>query len=427
MTAAVDIKGWCPGARRPMPSGDGLIVRVRPHGGALQVAALRDLAEAAQRFGSGQIDLTRRANLQIRGVAAEGLAPLWELMASLALLDDSAEQEAIRNIVITPLAGLDPAELLDMRPIAATLETLLAADRSLHALPAKFGFALDGGGVLTLADLAADIRLVACVQHDQACVAVGVAGRDGVVWLGTTAVADAAAVAMQLARSMLQHSPTRRAAALPPEAIAALRAGPGLDALDAIAMVSAAAEPQQRRGAFALTEQACAVGFGAPFGRVDSDMLVRLAALLETYAISEVRLSPWRTLYVAADRSHAGPLVAGAARLGLIVDDVDPLMRIDACSGAGGCPSTSLAVRAHARLLAGAMARARFAGTLHVSGCAKGCARSAAADLVLIGDGRRYRIVRNGTVKSEPCGSLDPADLDLAGAGLFEAREKADV
>jgi precorrin-3B synthase len=426
VTAAVDIKGWCPGARRPMLSGDGLIVRVRPHAGALQVAALRNLAEAAQRFGNGQIDLTRRANLQIRGVSAEGLAPLWELMASLALLDDSAEQEAIRNIVINPLAGLDPAELVDMRPIAATLETLLAADRSLHALPAKFGFALDGGGVLTLADLAADIRLVACGQHHHARIAIGIAGRGGVVWLGTTAVADAAAIATQLARGVLQHSPTRRAAALPPEAIAALRARSGLAALDPIAMGSAVA-PQPRRGVIALTEQACVLGFGAPFGRVDSDMLVRLAALLETYAISEVRLSPWRTLYVAADCSQAEPLVAGAARLGLIVDDADPLMRIDACSGAGGCPSTSLAVREHARLLASAMARARFAGTLHVSGCAKGCARSAAADLVLIGDGQRYRIVCNGTVKSEPRGILDPADLDIAGDRLFEAKEKADV
>ena len=63
-----EIKGWCPGARRPMPSGDGLIARVRPHGGCLPVTALEHLADAAARFGNGQIDLTRRANLQIRGI-----------------------------------------------------------------------------------------------------------------------------------------------------------------------------------------------------------------------------------------------------------------------------------------------------------------------------------------------------------------------
>jgi precorrin-3B synthase len=178
VTAAVEIKGWCPGARRPMQSGDGLIVRVRPHGGTLPVSTLRELAEAAQRYGNGQIDLTRRANLQIRGVSPETLAPLWEVMASRDLLDDSAELEAIRNIVVNPLAGLDPAELVDMRPIAAELETLLTSDQALHALPAKFGFALDGGGRLPLMGLAADVRLVACGRDDDRRVAVGVAGAD---------------------------------------------------------------------------------------------------------------------------------------------------------------------------------------------------------------------------------------------------------
>ena len=84
------VKGWCPGARRPMLSGDGLIVRVRPHGGSLPVAALSALADAASRFGNGQIDLTRRANLQIRGVTEQALEPLWDALASLDLLDDSA-------------------------------------------------------------------------------------------------------------------------------------------------------------------------------------------------------------------------------------------------------------------------------------------------------------------------------------------------
>ena len=28
--SAFEIKGWCPGALRPMLSGDGLVVRVRP-------------------------------------------------------------------------------------------------------------------------------------------------------------------------------------------------------------------------------------------------------------------------------------------------------------------------------------------------------------------------------------------------------------
>ncbi|XUM21841.1 precorrin-3B synthase [Bradyrhizobium oligotrophicum S58] len=424
MSAAVEIKGWCPGARRPMPSGDGLIVRVRPHGGALPVSALRELAEAARRYGNGQIDLTRRANLQIRGVSSETLAPLWELMASLGLLDDSAELEAIRNIVVNPLAGLDPAELVDMRRVAAELEMLLASDQALHALPAKFGFALDGGGRLPLTGLAADVRLVACGGTEARRIAVGIAGSNDYVWLGTAAVTDAASTAVHLARLVLQHSPTRRSATLPPQASAAIRAELGLDASSAIATASATIS-QRRCGVVALTDQTCAVGLGVPFGRIDSGTLARLAAMLAAHDVAEVRLSPWRALYVAVRSLTAETLVADAARLGLVVDDADPLMRIDACSGAGCCPSTELATRQHARVLADAMARTGFDGTLHVSGCAKGCARSAAADVVLVGEGEGYRIVRNGTVKSEPCGMLDPTEIDVD--GLFETKEKAHV
>ncbi|WP_316196770.1 precorrin-3B synthase [Bradyrhizobium sp. SZCCHNS3053] len=424
MTALVEIKGWCPGARRPMPSGDGLIVRVRPHGGALPVSALRELAEAAQRYGNGQIDLTRRANLQIRGVSSETLVPLWELMASLGLLDDSAELEAIRNIVVNPLAGLDPAEWVDMRPVAAELETLLASDQALHALPPKFGFALDGGGRLPLTGLAADVRLVGCGGTEARRIAVGIAGSNDYVWLGTAAVTDAASTAVHLARLVLQHSPTRRSATLQPQASAAIRAELGLDVSNAIATASATIS-QRRCGVIALTDQTCAVGLGVPFGRIDSGTLARLAAMLAAHDVAEVRLSPWRALYVAAGAVTAEQLVADTARLGLVVDDADPLMRIDACSGAGCCPSTGLATRQHARVLADAMARTGFNGTLHVSGCAKGCARSAAADVVLVGEGEGYHIVRNGTVKSDSCGMLDPTETDVD--GLFETKEKADV
>ena len=52
-----------------MQSGDGLIVRIRPQSATFSPDQLRVLADAAWRLGNGHIDLTRRANLQIRGVS----------------------------------------------------------------------------------------------------------------------------------------------------------------------------------------------------------------------------------------------------------------------------------------------------------------------------------------------------------------------
>jgi precorrin-3B synthase len=42
-----------------------------------------------------------------------------------------------------------------------------------------------------------------------------------------------------------------------------------------------------------------------------------------------------------------------------------------------------------------------------VSGCAKGCARSAPADLTLVGEGGRYGVIRNGTAR-------DPIERTIA-------------
>src|SRR5690349_10110447 len=108
MNAAVDVKGWCPGALRPMPSGDGLIVRIRPPCGAFTLGQAAALADLAQSLGNGHIDLTRRANLQLRGLGEARLPALHAALRKLMLLDRDAETEAGRNVMVSPLAGLDP-------------------------------------------------------------------------------------------------------------------------------------------------------------------------------------------------------------------------------------------------------------------------------------------------------------------------------
>jgi precorrin-3B synthase len=89
-----------------------------------------------------------------------------------------------------------------------------------------------------------------------------------------------------------------------------------------------------------------------------------------------------------------------AARLvGLIVDAADPLLRIEACPGAPDCKSSSVDARGDARRLAALASAAGYDGSIHVSGCAKGCARSAPSRLVLVGKAGLYRLVRNATTR----------------------------
>ena len=127
VAASIDIKGWCPGVLRPMPSGDGLIVRVRPCCGAFRLEQARGLADIAAALGNGHIDLTRRANLQIRGLA-RGEPARAACGAGQARPDRSrCRDRSPRNVMVEPLAGLDPAEKLDVRPMARASPTALPA------------------------------------------------------------------------------------------------------------------------------------------------------------------------------------------------------------------------------------------------------------------------------------------------------------
>src|SRR4051794_6241763 len=152
MSASV-VKGWCPGALRPMQSGDGLVVRVRPFGGRLDAAQISGLAHLAERHGNGLVDVTSRANLQIRGVNETSHRLLLEGLAQLALLDLDADTESRRNILVTPFWRAGDAT----QSLAAELEEALA-DSTLE-LPTKFGFAIDDGTSRVLAGDSADVRI----------------------------------------------------------------------------------------------------------------------------------------------------------------------------------------------------------------------------------------------------------------------------
>jgi precorrin-3B synthase len=368
-TVAVAAKGWCPGALRPMPSGDGLIVRVKPFCGALGLEQARGLANLAERLGNGHIDLTRRANLQLRGLSDERLPELHDALRQLALIDADVESEATRNVMVAPLAGPD------VRSIATALEHALTGDPRLRALPAKFGILVDDGGPLSIAGERADICLVATGET----IAFGLDTPTGTAWLGTIVRDRAVEVAMAAARVFLSVAPSGRMR----DHVSGVRTlvMPLLSALEA--------RPQSGGRRLGLLDGA--VGIAAPFGRLEASQLRRLVALAADTGATDIRLSPWRAVYIGV-RHRAAALLNGACDAGLIVDDSDPVLRIEACPGAPGCHSSSVDTRRDARRLAKLAGECGYQGNIHVSGCAKCCARSAPSDLLLIGEDGRYRL-----------------------------------
>lgn len=376
--AAIDVKGWCPGALRPMASGDGLIVRVRPWCGAFTLEQADGLAVIAERLGNGQIDLTRRANLQLRGLRPHGLAELHAALERLGLLDCNPEGEAARNVMVGPLSGVDPSENMDVRPIARELSEALASDPRFAALPTKFGWLVDGGGLSSIAGERADVAL--CATKD------GMAIRLDAEWLGVAEPRQALTKVLAAARAFAACGGRGR-----------LR--------DRFAGDPAPLAPAPKGGQRLIGTLSGAVGLAAAFGRVEAAQLRALVDQAAKAGASEFRLSPWRALYIPTLNGEA--LAQAARGLGWIVDGNDPVLRVDACPGAPACTSSTVDTRRAARLLALSV----FPGSVHVSGCAKGCARSKAADLVLVGEHGRYNVIRNGTPRDRVDRTIDVADV----------------
>jgi ferredoxin-nitrite reductase len=125
---------------RPVTPGR-FMVRLRLPNGVIQAEQLEVLAEAIDRCGSdGSADITTRQNIQLRGLLLEDMAPLLQAMEAVGLTSRQSGHDNPRNITGNPLAGIDPEEIIDTRPLVSAIQArLLAADG-----PRKFNIAVGG-------------------------------------------------------------------------------------------------------------------------------------------------------------------------------------------------------------------------------------------------------------------------------------------
>ena len=164
-------RGACPGLSQPMPTGDGLLVRLTATGATIGPEAFVALCTAARDCGNGVIEVTSRGSIQLRGLTDRSVERLAAMIARIDL--PVYEGPAV---LCDALAGLDGEELLDAGALAAQLRRAIASAPYVTDLEPKVSIAVDGGGALHLDGVPADVRLNAQASGGRVYLRVSVGG-----------------------------------------------------------------------------------------------------------------------------------------------------------------------------------------------------------------------------------------------------------
>ncbi|MEU9040133.1 MULTISPECIES: hypothetical protein [unclassified Kitasatospora] len=408
----------CPGALRLHPADDGALARIRLPGGLLTVRQALALAEAAEALGDGELETTSRGNVQLRGLASQCAADLAERLRAVGLLP-SDTHERVRNIVASPLAGLDAtgsalsapsapsadvADVADVQAWVRELDARLCASDWAAGLSGKFLFALDDGRG-DVAALDADVTLIA----------------------GSRAAASERPTVLRLGRSSHGH-PVRAGQ----EVTAVLDAARSfLDALrtsgrqawhlrEVPDLLPAGSVPLP---AFAGTAPAVGahpggLSVGLRFGRASAAQWRALAAAASASADASasvsawsggLRLTPWRGVVLPGAPADLLPALAEA---GFRTEPGSPWERATACTGLPGCAKSLADVRSDAAraLDAGPWPAGGGGGSgalpVHWSGCERRCGHPAGRWVDVLATGHGYRVTVNGPAVGPTVGDV---------------------
>ena len=386
----------CPGLLRIVQAQDGGICRVKLAGGQLSSQQARAIAQAASHCASAVLELTNRSNLQIRGVRADAEAELITQLLAAGLGPRNLDADDVRNLLLSPAAGLDPAAVFDTQPLAAQILALLVDSPELHGLSAKFALQLDGGEALAMLQHPHDLWLSARPGTPQ-LLAFGLAGCPTDAPLAAVPREHGLALVQGVLQLFIElagtaHSRMRQLLSELPAAdfIAQLQARLPFTLLQDAAINTdwqrAAVAGSAPIGVFPQQQAGLQmVAVGAQLGRISAEQLLALADLAEHYGDASLRLTPWQGLLLPnIPTARSAALLAQLAALDLLTDAAEPLTRLIACTGSAACVKGLADCKADALQLAERLRNHPARPQVHLSGCPRSCACAHVAPYTLL-------------------------------------------
>lgn len=386
------------------------MLRIRIPNGIASAGQMRAIADIADEFGRGELDITTRQQIQVRWFRIEHVPEIFARLAAVGLEHRQTGMDNVRNVMGCPLAGLTTHELFDASPVVREYTARFVGNRAFTNLPRKFNVAISGCMDNCLHLDTQDIALGPALKHlDQELVAgfnVRVGGKQGSGGFTAARALDvfvtreeAAELCAQITLLFRDHGPresrsrARLAFLLDDWGIDRFRSEleerlghplerAGRDGQTTHHSDHVGVAPQREQGTYS-------VGLAVPVGRLSGQQVRATAQLAEQYGCGEIRLTPGQNVILTGVADSGLPALLGEPLLQELRPNPSPAIRgTVSCTGIGLCDLALADTKTHALAVARRLERALpMARPLAInwSGCPASCGNHHLADIGLQG------------------------------------------
>jgi len=416
---------------RIVPALDGGICRIKLAGGSITAPQALAVAQAAQLYAHGVIEATNRGNLQIRGIGEQQDALIQALLGA-GLGPRNLDSDDVRNLMLSPSAGLDPHMLLDTRPLAAHILGALEGNSRFHDLSPKFAISLDGGEGLVMLEHPHDLWLSALQLEGENLLAFGFAGCPGQD-SPLAAVPVEHGLELVLAVLELFLDTARPEQVRMRQLLAQIPAAQLLEQLATRLSVElrtdqkvtdwrrAPVAADQHIGIYPQHETGkVAVGGVAPLGRLNPEMLSAIAQLAAEAGDGSLRLTPWQSVLLPnVPTEQAQYVLARLQAAGLLCSAEQALAHMIACTGATDCSKGLADTKGDARILAAQLQKNGLSRAVHLTACQRSCAAAHRAQVTLLAVSAGHYDLYFRDAAQPGFGVLQARDLTIEAAGAL--------
>jgi ferredoxin-nitrite reductase len=392
------------------PVKDAFMARLRIPGGVVSAHQLRELGRIVQELTSGYVQITTRANFQMRLIQPKDAPEFLRRIQAIGLHTRGSGADNIRNLTMNPTAGIDPVELIDVQPFVQALAQTILNDRTFYDLPRKFNIAYDGGGLIGAVEDTNDIGVKAVRIGHEVGFRIALGGATGHKAFANdfgviVPPAEINKVVLAIVRVFIEKGcRTNRKKARLKHLLETMSLGDYLQLVErklGAALRRAPADPAQMRwasqelphshiGDFPQKQPGLNyVGATCPVGQITPKQMIRLAELAELYGSGEVRLTVWQNFIVPNVTDAFVPSLKRALeKAGFGVKQSNVASGVIACTGNSYCKYAQACTKGHALSLIKHLEKHLELDqpvNIHLTGCPNSCAQHYMGDIGCLG------------------------------------------